>query len=67
MDPATQRQWETWANTLIQEKLEAFAEIMGEEVGQQEKRLLAEIAALRAEIEILRNHNVTPLRSAHVA
>jgi hypothetical protein len=67
MDPATQRQWETWANALIQKKLEAFAEIMGEEVGQQEKRLLAEIAALRAEIEILRSHNVTPLRSAHVA
>ena len=79
MDAATQRQWEAWANALIQAKLQAFAEIMGEEAAQQEKRLLThfngelkrlddKIAALEAELEILRARNVTPLRiAAHVA
>ena len=79
MDAATQRQWEAWANALIQSKLESFAEIMGEEAARQEKRLLTHfnaelkrlddrIAALEAELEILRARNVTPLRiAAHVA
>lgn len=63
MDPATQRQWETWANALIQKKLEGFAEIIGAEVGQIEKRLNERIAALEAEVAILRTaKNVTPFR-----
>ena len=74
MDAATQRQWEAWANALIQSKLESFAEILGQEVGLLEKRFNVElerlddrVAALEAEIEILRRHNarnVTPLRPA---
>ena len=77
MDAATQRQWEAWANALIQSKLELFAEIMGAEVGKLEKRFNVElkrlddrVAALEAEIEILRRHNaknVTPLRPHHAA
>jgi len=64
MDPATQRQWETWVNAIIQAKLAAFAEIMGEEVGHIEKRLNDKIATLEAEIAILRTaKNVTPFRA----
>jgi len=63
MDPVTQRQWEIWANALIRKKLEDFAEIMGAEVGQIEKRLNDKIAALQSEVEILRTaKNVTPFR-----
>lgn len=79
MDAATQRQWEAWANALVLAKLQAFAEIMGEEAARQEKLLLTHfnaelkrlddsVAALEAELEILRARNVTPLRiAAHVA
>ena len=63
MDPVTQRQWEIWANALIRKKLEDFAEIMGAEVGQIERRLDERIAALEAEVAILRTgKNVTLFR-----
>jgi hypothetical protein len=79
MDAATQRQWEVWANALVLAKLQAFAEIMGEEAARQEKLLLTHfnaelkrlddrIAALQVELDTVRTRNVTPLRiAAHVA
>ncbi len=45
LDAATQRRWDTWANALVQTKLTAFAEILGAEAGQMEKRLLTQFNA----------------------
>lgn len=78
MDRETEAHWNAWANALVQAKLEAFAEVLGAEVGQLEKRfneklklLEDKVAALTAQLEQLENlrsYNVTqlplPLRSA---
>ena len=68
MDAATQRQWEVWANAIVQAKLLAFTDIMGAEVAEIEKQWLTrfkvlddKVATLEAELEILRLRNVTPL------
>lgn len=77
MDRETEARWNAWANALVQTKLEAFAEVLGAEVGQLEKRfneklklLEDKVAALTAQLEQLENlrsYNVTqlplPLRS----
>ena len=72
MNAATQGQWNAWLDDRIMAKLEAFAEIMGAEVGLVEKRFNTElkrledkIAALEAEVEILSTaKNVMPFRGA---
>jgi len=75
LDTATQARWDAWANEIVQAKLAAFAEIIGTETGQMEKRfneklkvLEDKVAVLSAQVEQLenlRNYNVTPLvRSA---
>jgi len=70
MNTATQAQWNAWLDDRIKAKLEAFAEIMGAEVGLIEKRFNTElkrledkISALEAEVAILRTtKNVTLFR-----
>ena len=70
MDAATQWQWNAWLDDRIMAKLEAFAEIMGAEVGLIEKRFNTElkrledkISALETEVAILRTtKNVTLFR-----
>ena len=70
MNAATQAQWNTWLDDRIKAKLEAFAEIMGAEVGLIEKRFNTElkrledkISALETEVAILRTtKNVTLFR-----
>ena len=81
MTPEQQRPWDEWLNasvrTAIQERLEFLAGIIGGECGLIEKRLTSEIkalreeiAALRCDVEILRQHkaaNVTPIGQRNVA
>jgi hypothetical protein len=76
---APSRDWEAWVNAVIQNRLATFADLLGAEIGQQQKamstqlnteikRLQDEVASLRTEVEILRSaKNVTPIRTAHVA
>ena len=81
LDTATQARWDAWANEIVQAKLAAFAEIIGTETGQMEKRfneklkvLEDKVAVLSAQVEQLENlrsYNVTqlplPLRGRDVA
>ena len=75
LDTATQARWDAWANEIVQAKLAAFAEIIGAETGQLERRFneklkvledkVAMLSAQVEQLENLRNYNVTPLvRSA---
>ena len=73
LDTATQARWDAWANEIVQAKLAAFAEIIGAETGQLERRfneklkvLEDKVAVLSAQVEQLENlrsYNVMPLRS----
>jgi hypothetical protein len=70
MDVETLAKWNAWfddrLSRAIQKRFEDFADILGEQAGQLEKRLNTKIAALEAEIELLRGNNaknITPLRS----
>lgn len=46
-DQGTWAQWDAWCDARIFAALERFAEIVGGEIGETEKALLEEIAALR--------------------
>ena len=74
MDADTAKAWEKWANAIVQAKLEAFADLMGAEVGKLEQRFNTELKCLTAEIATLREDvrasvakNITPLRPRDVA
>jgi hypothetical protein len=67
LDPATMQRWNAWFDHRVGEHLEMFAEDLGAEIGLETKRLRSELVALRAEIEILKGKNVTPIGQRNVA
>lgn len=78
LDPATQARWDSWLDHRVMNTLDAVIEVIAEEMNAREKALVdailklrEEIGAVRAEVEILRQHkaskdavegNVTPIK-----
>ena len=60
MDAATQSAWDKWCDGRVNESLADFADIIGEEMAKETKKLREEIAALRVDIESLRQDKASP-------